>query len=368
MTPKIHTKPLLWSPRLLAACMLLLFFVSLFITLLSPFHVRAQASPPKSPADIAKIYEATAYFGHCMQAHGLVKIRSLDDLNKGAIIDKPFGTVGNGEEYGIGYLASPENGKQKCLDDGHQRGMLAMIGIGGEELFSKSGVYKVLANAGGYEVESGSRRDLANKLISYVGQKYSIDMVGNLPHSSQFFNLQAAFKKECDGLRPSSGGIDVHFIDDQGNLTVEKRLLTDPNKSVSVGFGMDGTNKEELSCSDIVKKMDDFDDETVKAMKDFIAKGGNQNSNTGNGGVATPTCESINNNVLLSWILCGVVNAIDDSINKIKDSVDGLLDVNKEEYDNPSIKAIWSYFKNLASFLLVGVALIVIIGQALNRE
>lgn len=86
------------------------------------------------------------------------------------------------------------------------------------------------------------------------------------------------------------------------------------------------------------------------------------------GGVATPTCESNNKNVLLSWILCGVVNAIDNSVNSIKDSVDGLLDVRQDEYDNPQIKAIWSYFKNIASFMLIGVALIVIIGQTFNRE
>jgi hypothetical protein len=86
------------------------------------------------------------------------------------------------------------------------------------------------------------------------------------------------------------------------------------------------------------------------------------------GGVPTKSCESNNKNVVMGWILCGVINFIDDSLNNLATSVDGLLDVKKSDYDNANYKALWSYFKNIASFLLVAVALVVIIGQAISKE
>lgn len=103
----------------------------------------------------------------------------------------------------------------------------------------------------------------------------------------------------------------------------------------------------------------------VSGLNDPQNNGGSDNTESG---AAPPSCESNNSGVIMSWLLCGMINFLDDSLTKLALSVDGLLDVKQEEYNDPDgkFKEVWSYVKNISSFLLVAAVLVVIIGQAVR--
>lgn len=110
-----------------------------------------------------------------------------------------------------------------------------------------------------------------------------------------------------------------------------------------------------------------------------------QNSVTGAAGdteaeaEAEASCESENNKVY-SWILCPVLNFVDETIlgtgggeggadkKGLMGIVDDLLSVDASLYDNDGLKLAWSYFRNIAMAILVLVGLIMIVGTAISKE
>lgn len=86
-----------------------------------------------------------------------------------------------------------------------------------------------------------------------------------------------------------------------------------------------------------------------------------------NPGDEDPTCES-RNSIAVSWLLCGVLDAVDNTITSLASVANELLTVRPGIYNNESIKEAWSYFRNLASLLLVVIGLVMVIGQALGRD
>ncbi|MCA9333675.1 hypothetical protein KC963_01380, partial [Candidatus Saccharibacteria bacterium] len=79
------------------------------------------------------------------------------------------------------------------------------------------------------------------------------------------------------------------------------------------------------------------------------------------------SCEA-NNAAALAWLFCGMIDVIDKGVTGLSDAAVELLDTNPAYYSNEKLKEVWSYFKNLASFLLIIVGLVMIIGQAVTKE
>ncbi len=78
-------------------------------------------------------------------------------------------------------------------------------------------------------------------------------------------------------------------------------------------------------------------------------------------------CESKNFGVL-NWLLCGALDAADKTITGLSDAANELLNINNQYYNSKELKQTWSYFKNLATFLLIVVGLAMVVGQAVNKE
>lgn len=104
----------------------------------------------------------------------------------------------------------------------------------------------------------------------------------------------------------------------------------------------------------------------LKIKVEKPADGNNNGDNAA--GVATPTCESQNKSVILAWLVCGSVNLIDTTMKGLTSIVDSQLDFKDTDINTTEFRTMWSYFKNIASFLLVGVVLVIIIGQAISKE
>ena len=69
-----------------------------------------------------------------------------------------------------------------------------------------------------------------------------------------------------------------------------------------------------------------------------------------------------------NFLICWVIDFIDEQANNWIEKVDELLSVGSNEYNSPELQQAWSYFRNMASLLLVVIGLVMIIGQAISKE
>lgn len=95
--------------------------------------------------------------------------------------------------------------------------------------------------------------------------------------------------------------------------------------------------------------------------------GGDGGGGGGNGENGPPSCEEENPGISLSWFICSVLNFLDDTVTGLNRAVGDLLEVPPEYYTDDRLQEAWSYFRNIASFLLIIVGLVMIIGQAITK-
>ncbi|MDQ3158528.1 MAG: hypothetical protein M3P98_00090 [bacterium] len=76
------------------------------------------------------------------------------------------------------------------------------------------------------------------------------------------------------------------------------------------------------------------------------------------------TCES-QNHAIGDWIFCLVIDGIDKTLNGLTNGADDLLSVESQDiYSSQELRAVWSYFRVIATFLLLAVGLVMVISQA----
>jgi hypothetical protein len=69
-----------------------------------------------------------------------------------------------------------------------------------------------------------------------------------------------------------------------------------------------------------------------------------------------------------AWLACIFLNIVDGFTNTAIDAVNSMLAVEPEEVNDDGLKQAWSYFRNIASLLLVVIGLAMIIGQGISKE
>lgn len=75
------------------------------------------------------------------------------------------------------------------------------------------------------------------------------------------------------------------------------------------------------------------------------------------------------NNIFdMAWWACGMLGMIDSGLESATTALASLLSVNAEDFASQQLYTVWSYFRAVASFLLIGTALVMIIGQALSGD
>jgi hypothetical protein len=81
----------------------------------------------------------------------------------------------------------------------------------------------------------------------------------------------------------------------------------------------------------------------------------------------TPRCEE-SFDFPGAWIVCLVLTTISGTVDKMVDAIADMLSVGRAEINDDGLKIAWSYFRNIASVLLVVIGLVMIIGQAVSKE
>lgn len=68
------------------------------------------------------------------------------------------------------------------------------------------------------------------------------------------------------------------------------------------------------------------------------------------------------------FIVCFVLGIVDSSVDTMVNAIADMLSVGRAELNDDGLKEAWSYFRNIASVLLVVIGLVMIIGQAVSKE
>lgn len=191
----------------------------------------------------------------------------------------------------------------------------------------------------------------------------------------------------------------VHYRQNPGITTEYNRIEHDDNNNCDTVIIVDASDPSKAKAYDQKKK--GRNDENLSPINpncdiETIYEGRLANldnrslppgsSGDGAGGAspkaeaeAEASCESENNKVY-SWILCPVLDFVDETIlgtgggeggadkKGLMGIVDDLLSVDASLYDNDGLKLAWSYFRNIAMAILVLVGLIMIVGTAISKE
>lgn len=130
---------------------------------------------------------------------------------------------------------------------------------------------------------------------------------------------------------------------------------------VQRSLGRECTNSYDIYLSpDPPPEIYEFDSGEVPPIDDPDGGGGDDED-------GPPSCEEKNPGISLSWFLCSVINFFDNTVQGLTNVVDDLLQIDAAYYTDANLKTAWSYFRNIASFLLIVIGLVMIIGQAITK-
>lgn len=379
MMSKIHIDRGNWIGKITVFGMLFLLLFSLSTSL---FPLKAYAQNTNSPTAEATLYETMHFLIACGDGEGRgwhsgnSDSISGEDLNNGRLYDN------NSKDIAIGYLAerNAENGQGACngINSNNNPDVKAAcdtIGLSCLDFVLKANIYFNEAN-GGYDLYNEDDSKRSQKIVDFFKKRYpDFNFEGDMRDSAKYFNWKATFLKECADGDPRTGGPKkVKIVDEKDGSSEDKEynLKAGANELKPVGKGMGVNNNEgKYTCDEIIEGMRTSAPAAEKAQKDFIAKGGKEDTKSETGD--KPNCES-QAKLSTAWIICAFLDTVDailignDKSPGLIGIVESLLNVNEEQYNNNQLKASWSYFRSIATFLLILVALVMIIGQAISKE
>ncbi len=141
-------------------------------------------------------------------------------------------------------------------------------------------------------------------------------------------------------------------------------IIDDPTKSNPIA------NAQYQTCINDQRGADGF----VGVNIDNRGPGGSGGEVVGNipastdSGDQKSSCEN-HNPLDMAWYACGVLGMVNSGLEAATSALDSLLTVNPDDWTtDDSVKQVWSYFRAIASFTLLGVALVMIIGQAIGND
>ncbi len=278
----------------------------------------------------------------------------------------------------VGHEIEPEDGKMSCGNGAERKRIVEttalLLGHSSIDAFIRAYYDRV---DGRWRPKGNLAEDLLTKVndVTFGGAADAEANVELGPKERERRALVAfarCFKPAGDSLRPITKVDGKDFVY-RGETGDEKK----PGDTIAVG--QDWQKDGEMRCdtlAKITKIPDDVDIDALWSNPQLLLQSGENSEEAskvtfagafGPASDGADTCESATDNDF-GWILCIGISLVDDTFASMQDAVDDLLEVSENEFDSPELKAVWSYFKNVATFLLILVGLVMIIGQAVSRE
>ena len=162
-----------------------------------------------------------------------------------------------------------------------------------------------------------------------------------------------------------------------GNLDKDQFIRQDGGSAGNInnwdcGFSDRTESMQFANGGDIASLPEYAANTTIPPGVEFVTEDGETITGGGSNGQVPDTCES-ETILSLNWLLCGILEALDDVIGDhdsgLLGAVDSLLDINTNSIrNNEKLQETWSYFRAIASFALVAVGLIMVISQAFGSN
>ena len=187
-------------------------------------------------------------------------------------------------------------------------------------------------------------------------------------HIEEIENFNIVFQVNQDATQ-------VNSLFDDNDTEFNFELCTDgtyKNKSCNGDAEIEGLTQEEALAIGDGTKLVTIKNTPEGDVQAVVAGPGNQagipgDDDDSDNADGPPSCEEINPGISLSWFICSVINFLDDTIAGLNNAVVQLLVINKDYYTDSGLREAWAYFRNIASFLLIIIGLVMIIGQAITK-
>lgn len=368
----------------LAIVLFVILFANSIIPIFAPKISALSKEELNNPTKRSQIYQATkALTRGCDEAAGFFNKITLDDpkgvINNGDIYNINFEAKIDDNPEKVGYIIQEDDGQLACGRGTEVQEIFEMFEMTPYEFLSAAGIYKLENKDGKVSAvtTTSSKGERRAKIYDYVNKTFGIDASKGLAPASQYITLQKTYDKTCkkDSIKYDEGdgvGTPIKIVDSKGNISTEYRQLKTPNEHKPVGWGIsqDAGGDRSMECKNIVKAMNDTADAYSAAVKDLLAQGidpsGSLVDSDSKEGPKTCTEQF---GISFGWVVCQALEAIGSTVEKIFNYVDGLLNIDAQVYyDNEQLKTVWSYFRNIATFLLIIVGLVMIASQAMGSK
>ncbi len=139
----------------------------------------------------------------------------------------------------------------------------------------------------------------------------------------------------------------------------------------SSGFGkVNCVGKTLVGAANAIKLYDRATEEAMKNANNPTEPGAGNGSNDSSGSGSGENAKSCEEQFGFStgWIVCAALEIISNGIDVLFNFAESLLNIDAQKiYENKGLKTSWSYFRAIATFMLVAVGLVAIIGQAIGK-
>lgn len=357
-----------------------LYFVSITLVLFQAFQPTAYAEKAQTPRDRAKVFQAAKGLGECITKSGINDPVTEEKIRSGTIFAQTLGNVK------VGYIIDPVDGNVNCNTPHDVKRLYSVLNIDGPGFFEKAGIYEGDPNdakqyiATLQERGSDANKKRASTLYDYINKEFGVDARTSLSEASQYITLKFTYDRACkirQYKKTNENGNDardVLVVNDKGELSTEFWTINKENLQ-NVGYGLkgDGESDQRMMCETIRIRMNSTADDYSSQVKRLIDQGVDtsiEGSVTG----GADTEDAINNETCeeelaspLAWIACPLIGAMQDSITFFFNIADELLNVDAQKfYGDTGLRQTWSYFRGIATFSLIAIALVMILSQAIG--
>lgn len=172
----------------------------------------------------------------------------------------------------------------------------------------------------------------------------------------------------------------IKVVDSTGKITTSYvRMVQGKLHNVTTGYDVGAPGDFEANCQWLAEQLNSNtlanayaayikanpgDTKAATAGADGNVLNGSLDTASSNGN--SSSCYTISNP--LTWILCPVVDLADGLYGWLTTQIKSLLNIDQNMYQDPGLEQSWAIFRNVASTLLVLVALAMIAGQIFNFE
>ena len=293
----------------------------------------------------------------------------------------------NYTKVSVGLHVNPSNKPVLCTDASWTSDAVKYLGFSSNSEFMRA-FYNIEDNNWTIKDEYKDSNNVVNKLLVILSQKGNPMVacgqngkscsIRPLSDPAKYVLYLENFYKGCGGQKfaneDDANSTDedhralVYLVDATGNINpTEHKVEKGLGETVWVGTGV--VDDGELQCRTIIQNINELAPNYTKFVKEQIAQGNTVENLADTLAPTEDNKESCEERAKLSagWAVCSAVELLSDGMDAMVGYIDDLLDVDVAKMDKDGeMEKSWSYFRAIASFLLLGVGLAMIISQAIG--